>query len=125
MEALDESRWSRGSNPGATMLDAVEIEIDLIGVPFGTAEPAPIVGEDPFVWQVGPAIEGQYVVADGPRLFSLPRKMAWPEGQEDRSRDREQAMSADGEVPRRQYGLPALSRADGSVGTEEFKFFLA
>ena len=48
VEVLDEAVGLGRSDPGTTMLDAVEVQVELVGVPLGTAELAPVVGEDGF-----------------------------------------------------------------------------
>ena len=44
------------------MLDAVEIQIQLVGVPLGVAELTPVVGEHGLDVQLALPIERQYVV---------------------------------------------------------------
>jgi hypothetical protein len=63
VETLDEAVGLWASDLGAAVLDAVEVEIELVGVLVGPAELPAVVGQHGFHRQVESAAEGQHVIA--------------------------------------------------------------
>ena len=62
VEALDETIGLRRLHFGATMLDAIEVEIEFVRVSIGAAELSAIVGENGLHRQIELVVERQHVV---------------------------------------------------------------
>ena len=52
------------ADPGSPVLDAVEVEVEFVGVLVGAAEFPAVVGEDGADRQVEMAVEGQHLVVE-------------------------------------------------------------
>lgn len=62
IKSLDEAFGLGRSHRGATMVDSVGVQVEVVGMPCGTVEGATVVGEDGFDGESALGIQGQRVV---------------------------------------------------------------